>query len=237
MSAGSVEAASATEVPMVDSRPLAPREPEVEQTPQIPQTGPSLVVSSPQASPVPTRETEDGTDRPASGPVLVSSSAPPAAPQAESSGAPLTPSTPPTLDQMRNDPNLVRVFDQYGQEVFLTRQQWRDEVLPANLQGHWNDPDALYSRAAECDERRHVRGDRACGGAPSRDRYEPGAGCLCACDRAAGAWAFGGVRSDSEPLCRGAWGGRRGSYQPCQDLYVARRARACAGHSVARDRT
>ena len=50
-----------------------------------------------------------------------------------------------TVEQMRNDPNFVRVYDQYGQEVFLTRQQWRDEILPASLQANQDAPDELYA--------------------------------------------------------------------------------------------
>ncbi len=51
----------------------------------------------------------------------------------------------PTIEQMRSDPNFVRVYDQYGQEVFLTRQQWREEILPASLQANWDAPDELYA--------------------------------------------------------------------------------------------
>jgi len=29
-----------------------------------------------------------------------------------------------------NDPNLLRVFDKYGQELFIARDQWRTKVLP-----------------------------------------------------------------------------------------------------------
>ncbi len=50
-----------------------------------------------------------------------------------------------TIEQMRTDPNFIRVFDQYGQEVFLTRQQWREEILPASLQANWEAPDELYA--------------------------------------------------------------------------------------------
>jgi tetratricopeptide (TPR) repeat protein len=50
-----------------------------------------------------------------------------------------------TVEQMRNDPNFVRVYDQYGQEVFLTRQQWREEILPVSLQANWEAPDELYT--------------------------------------------------------------------------------------------
>ena len=46
---------------------------------------------------------------------------------------------------MRGDPNFVRVFDQYGQEVFLTREQWREQVLPASVQANWDAPDELYA--------------------------------------------------------------------------------------------
>ncbi len=55
------------------------------------------------------------------------------------------PAQPATLEQMRQDPNLVRVFDQYGQEVFVPKQQWRDEILPNNLQAAWTNPDELYA--------------------------------------------------------------------------------------------
>ncbi len=57
---------------------------------------------------------------------------------------PQQPGQPPTLQEMRNDPNFLRVFDQYGQEVFVSRQQWREEILPNNIQAAWNNPDELY---------------------------------------------------------------------------------------------
>ncbi len=41
------------------------------------------------------------------------------------------------------DPNLIRVFDPYGRELFVTKEQWRDEILPANLEKAKGDPDAL----------------------------------------------------------------------------------------------
>ena len=50
----------------------------------------------------------------------------------------------PTLQQMRSDPNFLRVFDQYGQEVFVSRQQWREEILPNNIQAAWNNAEELY---------------------------------------------------------------------------------------------
>lgn len=50
-------------------------------------------------------------------------------------------SAPPT--DPAQDPNLIRVFDGYGREMFITRQQWKDNVLGANIQKVWNQPDDL----------------------------------------------------------------------------------------------
>jgi tetratricopeptide (TPR) repeat protein len=43
------------------------------------------------------------------------------------------------------DPNLIRVYDGYGREVFITREQWRDDVLLGNLDKKRNNPDELYN--------------------------------------------------------------------------------------------
>lgn len=42
------------------------------------------------------------------------------------------------------DPNLIRVFDEYGREMFISKQQWRDSVLLGNLEKHRDNPDELY---------------------------------------------------------------------------------------------
>jgi len=55
----------------------------------------------------------------------------------------ITPATP-SADPAR-DPNLIRVFDAYGRELFITKQAWRDSVLLGHLQKVRNDPEALYS--------------------------------------------------------------------------------------------
>jgi tetratricopeptide (TPR) repeat protein len=39
----------------------------------------------------------------------------------------------------------IRVYNQYGQELWITKQQWRDNVLFGNLDGARDDPDRLYS--------------------------------------------------------------------------------------------
>ncbi|MDR2015797.1 MAG: hypothetical protein LBP99_09325 [Azoarcus sp.] len=43
------------------------------------------------------------------------------------------------------DPNMVRIHDTYGREMFITKQAWRDSVLMGNLEKEKNNPDALYS--------------------------------------------------------------------------------------------
>lgn len=50
---------------------------------------------------------------------------------------------PPTADPSK-DPNMIRVFDPYGREMFIPRQQWRDHVLLSHLKKVWNEPDPLY---------------------------------------------------------------------------------------------
>lgn len=41
------------------------------------------------------------------------------------------------------DPNMIRVHDAYGREMFITKQQWRDNVLLGNLEDNRNHPDNL----------------------------------------------------------------------------------------------
>lgn len=43
-----------------------------------------------------------------------------------------------------DDPNLIRVFDKYGREMFITREEWRDNILKGNIEKAWNDPEELY---------------------------------------------------------------------------------------------
>jgi tetratricopeptide (TPR) repeat protein len=43
-----------------------------------------------------------------------------------------------------NDPNIIKVFDGYGREMFITKQQWKDNVLLGNLEKEWNNSDQLY---------------------------------------------------------------------------------------------
>jgi tetratricopeptide (TPR) repeat protein len=43
------------------------------------------------------------------------------------------------------DPNLIQVYDAYGREFFITREEWRKSVLPGSIQSNWSKPDELYS--------------------------------------------------------------------------------------------
>jgi tetratricopeptide (TPR) repeat protein len=49
-----------------------------------------------------------------------------------------------TKSDPRTDPNLIRVFDEFGRELFITKEQWRKSVLPGTLKSNWNNPDQLY---------------------------------------------------------------------------------------------
>jgi len=40
---------------------------------------------------------------------------------------------------------MIRVFDSFGRELHLTRQQWRDSILPGTLQKSWSNADQLAS--------------------------------------------------------------------------------------------
>src|ERR1017187_6235174 len=58
------------------------------------------------------------------------------------------PAPPAQLDP-REDPNLVRVFDRFGRELFVPKEKWRTSVLPGTLKSNWNAPDQLYSVIAQ----------------------------------------------------------------------------------------
>ena len=62
-----------------------------------------------------------------------------------------------TVEQMRNDPNFVRVYDQYGQEVFLTRQQWQRGDSAGKPAGELGSARRVVRGAGQCDERWPLR--------------------------------------------------------------------------------
>jgi tetratricopeptide (TPR) repeat protein len=43
------------------------------------------------------------------------------------------------------DPNMIRVFDAYGREMFITKETWRETILPGKLKEVWDDPQHLYT--------------------------------------------------------------------------------------------
>jgi hypothetical protein len=43
-----------------------------------------------------------------------------------------------------SDPNLIKVFDEFGRELFITKEQWRTNVLPGSLKSGRDHPDKLY---------------------------------------------------------------------------------------------
>lgn len=69
-------------------------------------------------------------------PPVAATPAPAAVPEAEA---------PPPPPNPAQDPNLMRVTDAYGREMFITRQEWRDNVLLGHLEKIWNDPEHLYA--------------------------------------------------------------------------------------------
>ena len=50
----------------------------------------------------------------------------------------------PSREDLAGDPNMIRVYDEYGREMFVTKQQWKDDVLLVNLEKAKGDPERLY---------------------------------------------------------------------------------------------
>jgi tetratricopeptide (TPR) repeat protein len=49
--------------------------------------------------------------------------------------------------QMKTNPteqNRIRVFDKFGNEVFITKEKWRTRVLPGTMKSSWDSPEKLY---------------------------------------------------------------------------------------------
>ncbi len=45
----------------------------------------------------------------------------------------------------RTDPNRIQVFDEFGRELFITKEHWRTNVLPGSIKKSWDNPDQLYN--------------------------------------------------------------------------------------------
>jgi len=48
----------------------------------------------------------------------------------------------PVVDPSK-DPNLIKVFDGYGREMFIPKEEWRMNVLPGTLKSNWNNAEQL----------------------------------------------------------------------------------------------
>lgn len=60
----------------------------------------------------------------------------------------LKPATPDISQVPKNpidDPDMIRAYDAYGREIFITRQQWYDSVLRGTIEKSWNDTEKLSS--------------------------------------------------------------------------------------------
>jgi len=53
-------------------------------------------------------------------------------------------STKADVDPSKN-PDMIQVFDKYGREFYITKQEWRDNILLGNMEKVKNNPDELYS--------------------------------------------------------------------------------------------
>src|SRR5262249_48055789 len=42
----------------------------------------------------------------------------------------------------------IRVYDNFGRELVMSKQDWRTNMLPGTIQSAWNDPDRLYGVVA-----------------------------------------------------------------------------------------
>jgi tetratricopeptide (TPR) repeat protein len=51
----------------------------------------------------------------------------------------------PPLKDLAKDPNMIRVYDAYGREFYITKEEWRKNVLPGSIQSNWDKPDELYN--------------------------------------------------------------------------------------------
>ncbi len=69
-------------------------------------------------------------------------------PKKEAPARPFTPAKLPPIKSSpvdpANDPNMIRVFDAYGREMFIAKEEWRKSVLPGSIKSNWNKPDELY---------------------------------------------------------------------------------------------
>lgn len=53
--------------------------------------------------------------------------------------------TRPTESDRSNSKEMITVYDSYGREMQVSKNEWRTKVLPGNIKDAWNSPDDLYA--------------------------------------------------------------------------------------------
>lgn len=48
-------------------------------------------------------------------------------------------------EKLEDNPDYIKAYDEFGRELYITKDQWRKNVLPNQLQKDWDNPDHLYS--------------------------------------------------------------------------------------------
>jgi tetratricopeptide (TPR) repeat protein len=56
--------------------------------------------------------------------------------------------TEPTPPAEQGDASMIRVYDSYGREMLVSKENWQKSILPAAIKDNWNNPDKLYGVVA-----------------------------------------------------------------------------------------
>ncbi len=51
---------------------------------------------------------------------------------------------PAQASQKSNQEDLIKIYDKYGRELLITKEEWRKKVLPDIIKQHWNNSNELY---------------------------------------------------------------------------------------------
>lgn len=49
-----------------------------------------------------------------------------------------------TSAEEKNEDNMIKIYDKFGREMYVTKQEWKKNILPNEIIKHWNDSDCLY---------------------------------------------------------------------------------------------
>jgi tetratricopeptide (TPR) repeat protein len=53
--------------------------------------------------------------------------------------------TPSKSDDLSQNPNYIKVYDKFGREMYIPKDEWRKNVLPKSLKDNWDKPNELYN--------------------------------------------------------------------------------------------